>query len=228
MASGLAEKCYDSNLISWARNAVQACPSKKNMMFKVGLPRFQTDCPDLLEILAINLQSSFRSPSFGRWCLNRMSPLAPMSQVSPANRRSPQFQEPARRRTLRIHGTMAYRSATMDPLVSSQYQESHQGWRSILYSWRQLSEHRNIEKPATRFLSNQGHVIMFQNRSPATGQSRFLWKCCVPRNTHWFCWSLSLWKMASYHWEYINPTFSVTNPSHGLYLWPSRNSGFSH
>lgn len=30
----------------------------------------------------------------------RMSPLAPMSQVSPANRRSPQFQEPARRRTL--------------------------------------------------------------------------------------------------------------------------------
>ena len=24
----------------------------------------------------------------------------------------------------------------------------------------------------------------------------------VPHCTQWFCWSLSLWKMASYHWEY--------------------------
>ena len=23
-----------------------------------------------------------------------------------------------------------------------------------------------------------------------------VWKCCVPRKTQWFCWSLSLWKMA--------------------------------
>ena len=29
-----------------------------------------------------------------------------------------------------------------------------------------------------------------------------VWKCCVPHCTQWFCWSLSLWKMASYHWEY--------------------------
>ena len=27
-------------------------------------------------------------------------------------------------------------------------------------------------------------------------------KCCVAHCTQWFCWSLSLWKMASYHWEY--------------------------
>ena len=30
----------------------------------------------------------------------------------------------------------------------------------------------------------------------------FVWKCCVPHCTQWFCWSLSVWKMASYHWEY--------------------------
>ena len=24
----------------------------------------------------------------------------------------------------------------------------------------------------------------------------FVWKCCVPHCTQWFCWSLSLWKMA--------------------------------
>ena len=28
-----------------------------------------------------------------------------------------------------------------------------------------------------------------------------VWKCRVPHCTQWFCWSLSLWKMASYHWE---------------------------
>ena len=27
----------------------------------------------------------------------------------------------------------------------------------------------------------------------------FVWKCCVPQKTQWFCWSFSLWKMA--HWE---------------------------
>ena len=26
--------------------------------------------------------------------------------------------------------------------------------------------------------------------------SGFVWKCCVPHCTQWFCWSLSLWKMA--------------------------------
>ena len=31
----------------------------------------------------------------------------------------------------------------------------------------------------------------------------FVWKCrLVPQKTQWFCWSLSLWNMASYHWEY--------------------------
>ena len=24
----------------------------------------------------------------------------------------------------------------------------------------------------------------------------YVWKCCVPHCTQWFCWSLSLWKMA--------------------------------
>ena len=28
-----------------------------------------------------------------------------------------------------------------------------------------------------------------------------VWKCSVPYYPQWFCWSLSLWKMASYHWE---------------------------
>ena len=38
-----------------------------------------------------------------------------------------------------------------------------------------------------------------------------VWKCCVPHCTQWFCWSLSLWKMASYHWEYTQ--YFQTNPN---------------
>ena len=153
MASGLADKCYDSKLVSWARNAVQACPSKKNMMFKMGLPRFQPDCPDFLEILAINLQSSFRSPSFGRWCLIgwghwRQCPKFRLPTVGLHNSRNQQEGEPY------YHGTMAYRSATMDPLVPTPYQESHQGWRSM----GQLEATFWTSKNQTRFLSNQGHV----------------------------------------------------------------------
>ena len=34
----------------------------------------------------------------------------------------------------------------------------------------------------------------------------FVWKCCVPHCTQWFCWSLSLWKMAISLGIY--PTFS--------------------
>ena len=34
----------------------------------------------------------------------------------------------------------------------------------------------------------------------------FVWKCCVPRKTQWFCWSLSL--LNGYFIGKINPTFS--------------------
>ena len=39
-----------------------------------------------------------------------------------------------------------------------------------------------------------------------------IWVClkmlAKPQKNQWCCWSLSLWKMASYHWEYLPNIFS--------------------
>ena len=40
----------------------------------------------------------------------------------------------------------------------------------------------------------QDRIFIVQSRPQAVVSS-------VPLLTQWFCWSLSLWKMASYHWE---------------------------
>jgi hypothetical protein len=117
----------------------------------------------------------------------RMSPLAPMSQVSPANRRSPQFQEPARRRTLLpwYHGLqISHGSTGVNPVSRIPPGMAVDGTGGNFL---------NIEKPNTDFYPTRD-MFMFQNRSPATGQSRFITgliqgEASKPTDLRW--WTLS-------------------------------------
>ena len=44
------------------------------------------------------------------------------------------------------------------------------------------------------------------------GKHGFVWKCCVPHCTQWFCWSLSRFEKWLAIIGNINPTFSGPNP----------------
>ena len=76
-------------------------------------------------------------------------------------------------------------------------------------------------KQATSNFNRRSSLSSFQ--VPFQGYTPFgcVWKWLVPHCTQWFCWSLSLWKMASYHWEYTQhfqthpfDLYSVHNHDH--------------
>ena len=68
------------------------------------------------------------------------------------------------------------------------------GWFwSMVKSWMVLFRPKSAVSTCHWFWHPNDHDKLMSSCHWVYG---FVWKCCVPRKTQWFSWSLSLWKMA--------------------------------